>query len=238
VTTVIVIPARIESTRLPGKVLADIGGKPMIQHVWERCKQVPEAASVLIATNSAVVARAAVRFGAAVALTPPWCWSGSHRIAVLSEKVEADLYVDVQADLPLADPAAISHLIMEAVSRETDAVGLIAPTDRRRAPKHVVKTIRRRDGSAMFFSRGLDSPWAEVGVYAFSRRALETYLRESAGGESVMARDTSIEQLAFLEYGVTWECAEWPVSMLSVDTPRDLRLAREEYARASASTAA
>ena len=228
-TAQIVIPARMASTRLLGKPLADIGGKPLLQRVWERCMEVPEAEGVLILTESGAIVDAAQGWGAAVWLTSGNCWSGTHRIASVADKLTADLIVDVQGDLIGVDPEAVSDLINEAAKRRGDAMSIIIPNEGLN-DTGAVKVAWRADGSAVFFSRGIDAAWKEAGIYAYSRSLLVDYWSwANREGPTLLETRENIEQMAFIEYGVAWETRMWRFPMDAVNTPEDLERARSKY---------
>ena len=163
---VVAVPARLESARLPGKLLAEIAGKPMLQHVLERCQQARGVAAVLVCTDSEQVRHLAQAWGVSVLMTSPDCSSGSERLAsVVAELVAAaggaasdfdeTLVINVQGDQPLLDPGVIEAMVaqFELLQRPP----LLTPVYPLAADKihdpNVVKVLRARDGRAITFSR-------------------------------------------------------------------------------------
>ncbi len=224
----IVIPARMESTRLPGKVLADIGGKPMVQHVWERCLA-SGVGDVWITTDSMELTEAMPSWADVVTDTFP-IYSGSHRVAVAARTIPElyDYYIDVQADIPFVPPAAIRAFASEVSVRHPQAMSVV--TRIVEDGPNVVKVLRRLDGSVITFGRKVKSDWREVGIYAYSAATLARYLEHmEQHGPTKVEKAESIEQLGFLTMGVHWDTMEWAEPMISVDTPEDLERAREAY---------
>ena len=163
---VVAVPARLESARLPGKLLADIAGKPMLQHVLERCRQAKGVAAVVVCTDSDQVRSVAEGWGFPVLMTSPDCSSGSDRLAsVVAELVAAaggaasdfaeTLVINVQGDQPLLDPAIIEAMAAEFAQLQRPPV--LTPVYPLTADKlhdpNVVKVLRARDGRAITFSR-------------------------------------------------------------------------------------
>jgi 3-deoxy-manno-octulosonate cytidylyltransferase (CMP-KDO synthetase) len=153
---VALIPARYSSTRLPGKPLADIGGKPMIEHVYRRAAAAPSIAAVVVATDDERIVQAVEAFGGTARLTRPSHPSGSDRLAEVAETLRADLIVNVQGDEPLIEPA----MIEEALAPLAADPSLLMGTLRRRiddpsalSDPNVVKVVVDREGYALYFSR-------------------------------------------------------------------------------------
>jgi 3-deoxy-manno-octulosonate cytidylyltransferase (CMP-KDO synthetase) len=154
--TIGVIPARFGSTRLPAKVLADIGGKPLIQHVWERTVQCRQLDEVLIACDHPKVLKAAQNFKAHAVMTDPACPSGTDRIAQAVKNLNADIVLNIQGDEPFVDPQAIDALVVllkqdpnvlmgTVIKPITDVADLANP--------NVVKCVVDAQGYALYFSR-------------------------------------------------------------------------------------
>lgn len=235
-----VIPARLSSTRLPRKVLARVNGKPLIQHVWERVKQVPSLQSVIIVTESEEVVSAVTEFGGVAMMTDPACKSGTERIASIIDKIEADFILNIQGDEPLIDPVMIDALIHNWSFDQMDLVTPIYPirsSDDLFNP-NIVKVVRARDGRALYFSRSpipyiRDLPkerwlekhcfWGHIGVYGYRRQVLENYFHLPV---SILQEAESLEQLAFLEAGYSIYTVETTYRSVAVDTPDDLEKVR------------
>ncbi len=231
---VIIIPARYGSTRLPGKPLADIAGKPMVQHVYERALQVKQAQLVLIATDDERVADAARAFGGECLITSPDHPSGTDRLVEVMTQVEADIYINLQGDEPLVRPEDIATLAEGMLADPSVQVGTLChPIDASEARNpNAVKVVLAGDGSALYFSRspipyprdGEEASYLKhVGVYAYRREVLQTY----AGlPQPMMERAEKLEQLRLLAAGL--KIRAWPVEPTGpgVDTPECLERVR------------
>ena len=182
-----VIPARYASTRLPGKPLLDICGKPLIQRVWEIVSRARGLDEVVVATDDGRIADAVRAFGGTVRMTSPDCHSGSDRVREVAESLVADVYVNVQGDEPLLEPAAIERLL--DVFREDAGVRVATLCSRiseeqTRSP-HQVKVVRDHAGNALYFSRaplpfvresGESAEFfGHVGIYAYRADALRAF---------------------------------------------------------------
>jgi len=233
----IVIPARMAATRLPGKPLADIAGVPMIVHVLRRA-QAAAIGRVVVATDSAEVAAIVDQAGASAVLTRTDHASGSDRIFEALGKVDAQRHVDIvvnlQGDLPTLPPAAIAAALAPLDDPAVDIATLAAEirlAEERDNP-NVVKVVgtpvapgRLR---ALYFTRATapfgDGPlYHHIGLYAFRRAALERFVRLEP---SVLERREKLEQLRALEAGMRIDVAIVDAVPLGVDTPEDLAKAR------------
>jgi len=234
--SIAIIPARLASTRLPRKVLADVCGKPLVQHVWERVSQAKNVDSVIVATDSPEVVQVVAAWGGKAMLTDPACQSGTERIASLLDRLDADLILNVQGDEPLVDPDMLDALIASRVSTPCD---LITPVYRITSLEdlnnpNVVKVARARDGRALYFSRSpipyvRDWPqekwlehqafWGHIGVYGYRKEILEKYAGLPA---SPLQAAESLEQLRFLEAGYIFQTVETTYRSVAVDTQEDL----------------
>lgn len=233
----ILIPARLESKRLPGKALADIGGVPMIVHVWRRATEAA-IAPVIVATDNGEIAAAVQAAGGTAVLTRSDHISGSDRIFEALETIDpqgnCDVIINLQGDQPLiteADMAAVmTPLDDPAVDIATLATPLRKPEERDRPD--VVKLIGTPLGPdrlrALYFSRAA-APWGEgphyhhIGVYAYRRSALARFVRLPPG--TLEARE-KLEQLRALEAGMRIDAALVESPVFGVDTPADLDRAR------------
>jgi 3-deoxy-D-manno-octulosonate cytidylyltransferase len=230
--SVIVIPARYGSTRFPGKSLARLQGRPMLQWVWEAASRSRMTESVLIATDDERIADTAAKFGADVVMTKKSHQSGTDRMAEVADKVSAQLYVNVQGDEPLLQAGALDDLIRAMMESPRIPIGTlchrIESEAEWRSPE-VVKVVRDRHHEALYFSRSplpfqrVFDPRApllrHVGIYAFRPRALATFVSLKP---SPLELAESLEQLRALEHGLAIQVIETKYRCLGVDTPADL----------------
>ncbi len=239
---VVIIPARMASTRLPGKPLADIGGVPMIVRVWAQAMKAG-VGPVIVAAAEQEIADAVERAGGHAVLTHPDLPSGSDRIFAALEGVDPpnekgegryDTVINLQGDLPALDPAQIraaanalaGHDIATLAAPITDA----ADRDNPAVVKAVVAWAPDGDrGRALYFSRaavptGAGEHFYHVGIYAFTRAALTRFVQLPP---SALERREKLEQLRALEAGMSIAVAKVDSVPLSVDTPEDLEYARK-----------
>ncbi|KAA0911370.1 3-deoxy-manno-octulosonate cytidylyltransferase [Pusillimonas sp. ANT_WB101] len=233
-TVAIVIPARYGSTRLPGKPLADILGKPMVQHVYERAMQVPGVTQVVVATDDERVRAAVHAFGGSCVMTSPDHPSGTDRLAEVMEQVEADIYVNLQGDEPLVRPKDIALLVSNMAASSTIQVGTlchrISASDADN-PNNV-KLVQAENGDALYFSRakvpfsrdGDEVPYLKhVGIYAYRREVLAAYGQYS---QPMMEHAEKLEQLRLLSAGIRIRAFEVDEAGPGVDTPACLERVR------------
>jgi 3-deoxy-manno-octulosonate cytidylyltransferase (CMP-KDO synthetase) len=233
---VAVIPARFASTRFPGKPLADIDGRPMIEHVYTRARRAKSVSRVIVATDDLRIATAVIKFGGEVKLTRADHPSGTDRLAEVAAKLDCDVVVNVQGDLPLIDPGAID----EAVAPFSDPAVLITTLYRRitdsaelRDP-NIVKIAIDRGGFALYFSRapipyvrdprgGWPPMYRHIGLYAYRRSALMVF---ASLEPTPLERAEALEQLRALEHGIRIKTVETAYDSVEVDTPEDLEHVR------------
>jgi len=220
-----VLPARIGSTRLPAKALADIHGAPMIVRTWERAV-LSNATRVVVATDDAAIAAAVERAGGEAVMTGD-CASGTDRVAEAARRLGWDgLVLNVQGDEPMIDPETISA-VADAV-RDGHAIATAATPLRGDATaRSRVKVVVRDDQQALYFSRSpipIDGPWLlHLGVYGFQFPVLQAL---SQLPPSRLERAESLEQLRWLEAGYSLYVAQVQHARLAVDTPEDLQQMR------------
>lgn len=232
---VVIIPARYASTRLPGKPLADLGGKPMIQHVVERAREIRGAQKVLVAADDERVVRAVRDFGGDVLMTSPDHPSGTDRLVEVMGSVEADLYINVQGDEPFLRAADVDLLIEGMLADATVGVGTLChvlPPGEAAAP-HAVKVVLAANGDALYFSRSLipyDREGAgvarylkHVGIYGYRREVLAGY---SELTHPMIEEAEKLEQLRLLYAGVRIRAWEVDPTGPGIDTPDCLERAR------------
>jgi 3-deoxy-manno-octulosonate cytidylyltransferase (CMP-KDO synthetase) len=239
VPVLVVIPARMGSARLPGKVLADIAGRPMVAHVLARALEAG-VGQVAVACSEPEVAAAVRAAGGRAAMTDPTLPRGSDRVhaalAELDPDGRCDVVVNLQGDLPTLPPAFLRAVLRPLDDPAYDVATLVAPvtSDEEAQAPSVVKAACAFEGGdiapALYFSRGKvphgDGPlWHHVGVYAFRRAALDRFV---ALPESPLERRESLEQLRALEAGMRIGCARVDHAPRGVDTPDDLARVRRE----------
>lgn len=239
---VVIIPARYESTRLPGKPLADLHGQPMIQHVYERARRAQAIERVLVATDDERIRAAVAAFGGEVVMTGRAHRTGTDRIAEVASGLDADVVVNVQGDLPLLDPAvveaAVAPLRADAGLPMATIRTAIHSRDEHENP-NVVKVVTDRDGYALYFSRSAlpchrDGAAADavlghkhIGLYAYRRDFLLTFAQLPT---TPLERAEQLEQLRALEHGFRIKVADVGAASIEVDTPTDLERARAALA--------
>jgi 3-deoxy-manno-octulosonate cytidylyltransferase (CMP-KDO synthetase) len=229
-----VIPARHASTRFPGKPLAPIAGKPMIQHVVERVRGAQTVSRVVVATDDDRIKTAVEAFGGEAILTRHDHHTGTDRVAEVATHITAEIYINVQGDEPLIDPETIDALV--SGMREDEAVQIATPCT---AISHVddimdpnvVKVVRDFDGNALYFSRAPvpwvrdraasvnATHWKHLGLYAFLRDALLDFPTLPPGD---LERIEQLEQLRWLENGFRIRVIETSYDAVSVDVPADI----------------
>nr|WP_314617928.1 3-deoxy-manno-octulosonate cytidylyltransferase [uncultured Pseudomonas sp.] len=230
----IVIPARYGSTRLPGKPLADIAGKPMVQHVYERALQVANAQVVVVATDDERVAEAVRGFGGRCVMTSPEHPSGTDRLAEVMAQVDADIYINLQGDEPLVRPADIEALASGMLADASVNVGTLChPIDAHEASNpNTVKVVLAGNGNALYFSRSpipypRDAEAAtylkHVGVYAYRRAVLAEY---ASLPQPMMEHAEKLEQLRLMAAGYCIRAYVVEPTGPGVDTPECLEQVR------------
>jgi 3-deoxy-manno-octulosonate cytidylyltransferase (CMP-KDO synthetase) len=238
-----IIPARYHSTRLPAKALADIAGRPMIEHVYRRAARAARLDAIVIATDDERIATAAEAFGAVAVMTAATHLSGTDRLAEVAKSVPCDLIVNVQGDEPLLDPAVIDAVI-EPMLRDP-SLEMATAARRLRDPDELhnpgmVKVVCDVRGSALYFSRAPipygreTSAGAEarihIGLYVYRRATL---LRLAALAPGRLERLEALEQLRALENGIGIHVVETAFASAEVNTPDDLERVRQLVATAA-----
>ena len=227
-----VIPARYASTRLPGKPLSMIAGKPMIQHVYERACQAQLPDEVVVATDNELVEQAVIGFGGKAVMTSPDHPSGTDRLAEVALKYpDVDIIVNVQGDEPMIPPEIIDRLA-EAFEGDADlnmATMKVVMDEEDYDNPAAVKVVTDQHGFALYFSRSLmpyprNKPegykvFKHVGIYAYRRNFL---LKYAALTPTPLERAESLEQLRALENGYKIKVLESDFRGIGVDTPEDL----------------
>ena len=235
-SAIVAIPARLKSTRFPGKVLADIHGQPMLWHVYQGVIKAKRISQVWILTDSSEVLNAASSWGAKTLMTSEDCPSGTDRIASVMDSFEADIVVNVQGDEPLVSGEVVDRLVVELESSEADVATPIYPITNLEelTNPNVVKVVRALNGSVLYFSRSslpyvrdADLPdwldqapfWGHAGMYAYRREVL---LEFPSLPEGQLERVEKLEQLRLLEAGKRFLAVEIEHRPQAVDVPEDL----------------
>jgi 3-deoxy-manno-octulosonate cytidylyltransferase (CMP-KDO synthetase) len=255
-SVVAIIPARYGSTRLPGKPLAEIGGKPMIQHVYQSAKKAKVLDRVIVATDDRRIEAAVKKFGGEVMMTSPNHASGTDRLAEVARKINADLLVNLQGDLPFIAGRTITRAVQPLTRDRGIPMGTVCTAiyneDEWRNP-NIVKVLADRAGFAMYFTRapipyarnndvdpsGKKIPsrakrrlwgYRHLGLYVFRRDFLLKFARLQ---RTAMERIESLEQLRALENGYQIYVAQVDERSVEVDTVEDLRRAEDYLKRRS-----
>jgi 3-deoxy-manno-octulosonate cytidylyltransferase (CMP-KDO synthetase) len=231
---VVVIPARYGATRLPGKPLVQLAGKPMIQRVYERAKMAKRADQVIVATDDERILKVVEGFGGEARMTRADHRTGTERVAEVAAHVAGDVFVNVQGDEPLLDPAAVDAAISSMLEEPQASIATVATpvkTPGDIMDPNVVKTVVDFDGNALYFSRA-PIPWVRdtankiqvrhlkhLGVYVFQREALLEYPTLPQGE---LERIEQLEQLRWMENGWKIRVAEVEHDAVSVDVPADV----------------
>ncbi len=239
---IIIIPARLAASRLPGKPLADIGGVPMIVHVLRRA-EAAGVAPVAVACGDAAIAEAVRAAGGTAVMTDPALPSGSDRVwaalGVLDPDGTHDVVINLQGDLPTLPPDFLPAVLAPLDDPAVDIATLVAPvtSDAEAAASSVVKAVcafaaGARTATALYFSRasvpwGTGPLWHHVGIYAYRRAALGRFVALPPSPLEVRER---LEQLRALEAGMRIGVALVAAAPFGVDTPDDLARARAALA--------
>lgn len=241
VNAIAVIPARLGSTRLARKVLREIAGKPMVQRVYEAAKRCPLLKDVIIATDAQEVIDLAQSNGWKAQMTSSGHRSGTDRVNEVAQLIPADVYVNIQGDLPLLRPEQIEALLRPMQRPEVQVSTVKTPCKPEEITNpNAVKVVTDRNGRALYFSRstipydrdrtGSIRYFKHLGLYAYRKTALEQFCSLP---ESKLEAAERLEQLRLLENGIDIYVEETPFGSVEVDTEDDLKKA-EEILRAGA----
>ena len=237
---VCIIPSRYESTRFPGKPLADLCGKPMIQHVYERVLRCPLVSRAVVATDDERIFRAVAAFGGQAIMTASVHRSGTDRIAEAVSHLDLhldDIVVNIQGDQPLFEPSQINEVAQPllddpAIPMSTLIYRIVR--DEEILHPNAVKTVFDHDGFALYFSRATipfvrdrgkkADYYKHHGIYAYRRHFLDTFAHLPEG---VLERLESLEQLRALEFGHKIKVVVTRHDSVEVDTPQELERVKE-----------
>ena len=238
--TAVIIPARMGSMRFPGKVLADLGGKPVIQHVWENAMR-SKADSVTVAADDPRVEQAVKAFGGHVVMTKPSHPSGSDRVWEAAQSTDAELIVNVQGDEPFLPHEVIDDLIDAMHGPDAPAIGtVVLPCSRAdiAANPNLPKVVLTSDDYALYFSRSMipylreggeeTEVYRHWGIYSSRRETLAKFVSLPEGR---LERCEKLEQLRALENGIHIKVIKTSFDSIGIDTPDDLVRAQEFLAR-------
>jgi 3-deoxy-manno-octulosonate cytidylyltransferase (CMP-KDO synthetase) len=236
-TAIAVIPARLGSTRLARKVLREIAGKPMIGHVYESAKKSPLLKDVIIATDAEEVLRVAEVQGWKAQMTSGAHRSGTDRMHEVSQRVAADVYVNIQGDLPSVRPEHIEALLRPMRRPEVVVSTIKTPCSPEEVDNpNAVKVVTDENGRALYFSRstvpfdrdqtGAVQYFKHLGIYAYRKAALDRFCSLP---ESKLEAAERLEQLRLLENGIDIYVEETPFNTVEVDTEEDLKRVQELF---------
>ena len=233
-----IIPARYASSRFEGKPLADLLGKPMVQHVYESACHAKTLDEVIVATDDQRIYDAVTRFGGNVEMTGE-CATGTERVAVVAERLTCDIVANIQGDEPLLEPAQIDLMLQPFIDRPERQVCTLKQrieTAVDYQDVNVVKVVTDLQGDALYFSRASvpgqvdetalhKSPvYRHVGLYAYRREQLLAFTRWSSTPYELAE---GLEQLRFLEHGVPIHVVETDTPLIGVDVPADLERVKQ-----------
>ena len=241
-TTVVIIPARYDSTRLPGKPLVDINGSTMIEHVYRRANAALSVDTVIVATDDVRIYDTVTAFGGEARMTLATHRNGTERLAELAPTLECDFIVNLQSDEPLIDPLSIDMVISKLIKQGPDKP---APMSTLRCPlstqveiddPNIVKVVVDSKGFALYFSRSkiphtfdntrqtIHPVYKHIGLYAYKRDFLITL---ASLAPSPLEKIEKLEQLRALEYGYRISTVEVTNNSIGVDTSNDLEQVRK-----------
>jgi len=227
----VVIPARYQSSRFPGKPLALINGKAMIQHVWERCIEAVSPELVFVATDSPKIREAVEGFGGQVVMTSDTCMTGTDRLAEANQILDCDFLINVQGDEPMISPQDIQAVIDAYLEHPAQVINAMAPitSEEEFRSNSVPKVVKTTSNMLMYMSRAavpttkeLSFKWGhkQVCIYAFSKEHLKFYASFDNKAPNEALED--IEILRFLEHDIKVRMVEVPASSVAVDFPEDI----------------
>ena len=231
-----IIPARYGATRFEGKVLADLMGKPVIQHVWENARRASTLADLIVATDDVKVKEEVERFGGKVVLTAKEHKTGTDRLREVVNPIDTKVVVNIQAHEPLLHPSMIDDIVRplledKGILMTTLKKKITDPEDLRNP--NVVKVVTDKNGYALYFSRSpIPFPrfhdgvvfYKHIGLYGFTKEFLFTFTNLPV---SALENIEGLEQLRVLENGYRIKVAETQFDTIGIDTPEDLERAKE-----------
>jgi len=234
---VIIIPARYQSSRFPGKPLIDLCGKPMIVRVWERCIKALDKDKVFVATDDQRIIECCKKYGINTLLTSSQCLTGTDRVHEAAKQLDTDLIINVQGDEPLLDPQDVVNVLKAAEENPGWVINAMCSIGEEKDfySANVPKVVCRPDGRLLYMSRAaiptnkehkFIHAMKQVCIYAFPRQALDDFAGQVTKTELEQVED--IEILRFLELGYEVQMIKVSESSIAIDAPSDV--ARVEYA--------
>ncbi|MFA5092648.1 MAG: 3-deoxy-manno-octulosonate cytidylyltransferase [Candidatus Omnitrophota bacterium] len=235
-----VIPARYSSTRFAGKILADIMGKPMLQHVWEQAKQCRMLDDLIIACDNEIILKVATDFGAHAMMTSKEHTCGTDRISEVVNPLDVKVIINIQGDEPLVHPMMIDNLARALMEdRSINMVTLMKKIENitDAADPNVVKVVVDKDNFALYFSRApipflasgseitQATYYKHIGLYGYTKDFLFTYKNLPV---STLEKTEKLEQLRVLQEGFKIKVIETNYETIGVDTPEDLQRVKEQ----------
>ena len=233
----VVIPARYESSRLPGKPLVQLCGVPMVVRTWRQCVKVVDPSRVVVATDDERIESVCAEYGITTLRTSSSCLTGTDRVSEVSDLMEASTYINVQGDEPVFNPSDLVQLIRAAQQYPEDVLNgwcEIHSEDQFRSPT-VPKVVIRPDGRLLYMSRsaiptGKDLAFhgakRQVCAYAFPKAALKAFSKST--GKTPLEKIEDIEILRFLELGVEVRMLPMSCQSVAVDVPEDIERAEDK----------
>jgi len=225
-----VIPARFASTRFPGKLLANLNGRPVLEWAYLSAKKSKAFERILIATDDYRILRAAANFGAEAVLTNPKHPSGTDRIAEVARKINCDIVVNLQGDHPFISPKMLRELLASFADKKVQVATLAYPerdAEKLKNP-NLVKTVFDKNNFALYFSRST-IPWEakevfiHIGLYAFQKKFLLKLVQKKP---TPLEKSEKLEQLRILENRTPIKVVLTKEAVPSIDVPEDLTAAR------------
>ena len=233
-----VIPARYQSTRLPGKPLAVMAGKPLIQRVYENAQKCQRIDRIIVATDDERIQNVVEKFGGECALTEPDLPSGTDRVATVAKRIDCDIVVNIQGDEPFLDPGVIDEAIEALINNpdyKVSTVGKIGVTEEEHQSPDTVKVITNNKSEAIYFSRygipfirdphnnSVPNPSLKhIGLYVFRKTYLMDFIKMAPG---ILEQLEKLEQLRILENCEKIYVARTTTDCFGIDTPEDLKKA-------------
>lgn len=230
-SVICIIPARLASTRLPRKMLADLGGKPLLQWAYEGAKNCEYFSDVIVAVDHLELLDAVTNFGGKAILTAPTCQTGTDRLCELVKReiCDGDVFVNWQGDEPFITPSAIKTLLQSMDNQEEEIWTLMRKIEdpEEIASEHIVKVVTNQNGKALYFSRspiphGSKKAYQHIGLYAYRKKALQ---KISTLSICALENQERLEQLRFLYHGLPIRVHETREKIFGIDTKEELAIA-------------